>query len=95
MSKKSKRISRRLWKADSRRDISKDGLIADAYTDAALAVRRVLASETLETAQAEPVGVSLMSMPKSKVRNSMGSSLPRDGIRPCSASKCSRNGSEL
>lgn len=38
----------------------------DAYTDAALAVRRVLANETLEAAQAEPVAVSLMNMHKSK-----------------------------
>ncbi|WLS43210.1 ATP-dependent helicase [Micromonospora profundi] len=38
----------------------------NAYTDAALAVRRVLANETLEAAQAEPVPVSLMNMHKSK-----------------------------
>jgi DNA helicase-2/ATP-dependent DNA helicase PcrA len=38
----------------------------DAYTDAAQAVRRVLANETLEAAQAEPVAVSLMNMHKSK-----------------------------
>jgi DNA helicase-2/ATP-dependent DNA helicase PcrA len=37
----------------------------DAYPAAALAVRRVLANETLEAAQAEPVPVSLMNMHKS------------------------------
>ncbi|WP_433530318.1 UvrD-helicase domain-containing protein [Micromonospora sp. CA-263727] len=38
----------------------------DAYTDAAQAVRQVLAAEALEAAQAEPVAVSLMNMHKSK-----------------------------
>jgi DNA helicase-2/ATP-dependent DNA helicase PcrA len=38
----------------------------DAYPGAALVVRRVLANETLEAAQAEPVPVSLMNMHKSK-----------------------------
>ncbi|MDT5028659.1 MAG: ATP-dependent helicase UvrD/PcrA [Micromonosporaceae bacterium] len=38
----------------------------NAYTDAAQAVRRVLANETLEAAQAEPVPVVLMNMHKSK-----------------------------
>ena len=38
----------------------------NAYTDAAQAVRRVLANETLEASQAEPVAVSLMNMHKSK-----------------------------
>jgi DNA helicase-2/ATP-dependent DNA helicase PcrA len=38
----------------------------DAYTDAAQAVRQVLAAETLDAAQAEPVAVSLMNMHKSK-----------------------------
>ncbi len=38
----------------------------DAYADAAQAVRRVLANETLEAAPAEPVAVSLMNMHKSK-----------------------------
>jgi len=37
-----------------------------AYTDAAQAVRRVLANETLEAAQMEPVAVSVMNMHKSK-----------------------------
>jgi DNA helicase-2/ATP-dependent DNA helicase PcrA len=39
---------------------------SDAYPGAALAVRRVLANETLEAAQAEPVPISLMNMHKSK-----------------------------
>lgn len=38
----------------------------DAYTDAAQAVRRVLANEALEAAQMEPAAVSLMNMHKSK-----------------------------
>ncbi|MEU4692289.1 UvrD-helicase domain-containing protein [Actinoplanes sp. NPDC023714] len=38
----------------------------NAYPGAALAVRRVLANETLEAAQADPVPVSLMNMHKSK-----------------------------
>ncbi|GLZ00825.1 ATP-dependent helicase [Actinoplanes sp. NBRC 103695] len=38
----------------------------DAYPGAALVVRRVLANETLEAAQSEPVPVSLMNMHKSK-----------------------------